>query len=73
MDYNNLKSLPCSVRQFKEGTMGIQLQRFACHFVDKASNYINYSENEKEIGTLNITIIDFNSLPPFSVYQGLRQ
>ncbi|MEI7848666.1 MAG: nucleoid-associated protein [Chloroflexota bacterium] len=39
--------------------MGIQLQRFAYHFVDKASNSLNYSESEKEISTLNITIIDF--------------
>lgn len=39
--------------------MGIQLLRFAYHFVDKASNYIGYSENEQDINTLNITIIDF--------------
>jgi hypothetical protein len=39
--------------------MGIQLLRFAYHFVDKASNYISYSENEPEISTLNLTIIDF--------------
>ena len=39
--------------------MGIQLQRFAYHFVDKASNYLSYSQNETNIGTLNITIVDF--------------
>ncbi|MCX6082381.1 MAG: nucleoid-associated protein [Chloroflexi bacterium] len=39
--------------------MGIQLQRFAYHFVDKASNYFSYSENETDISTLNITIVDF--------------
>jgi hypothetical protein len=39
--------------------MGIQLLRFAYHFVDKASNYFSYSEKETEISTLNITIIDF--------------
>jgi hypothetical protein len=36
--------------------MGIQLLRFAYHFVDKASNYISYSENEPDISTLNFTI-----------------
>jgi hypothetical protein len=39
--------------------MGIQLLRFAYHFVDKASNYFSYSEKETDISTLNITIIDF--------------
>ena len=39
--------------------MGIQLLRFAYHFVDKASNFISYSENEQDISKLNITIIDF--------------
>ena len=39
--------------------MGIQLQRFAYHFVDKASNIINYSEAETDIGILNVTIVDF--------------
>jgi hypothetical protein len=39
--------------------MGIQLLRFAYHFVDKASNTISYSETEQAISTLNITIIDF--------------
>jgi len=39
--------------------MGIQLLRLAYHFVDKASNFISYSETEQEISTLNITIIDF--------------
>ena len=39
--------------------MGIQLLRFAYHFVDKAENHISYSEKEQEISKLNITIIDF--------------
>ena len=39
--------------------MGIQLLRFTYHFVDKASNYLSYSENEADISTLNVTIIDF--------------
>jgi len=43
----------------KRQPMSIQLLRFAYHFVDKASNYIGYSENEQDINTLNITIIDF--------------
>ena len=39
--------------------MGIQLLRFTYHFVDKASNFISYSENEQEISALNSTIVDF--------------
>ena len=39
--------------------MGIQLLRFAYHFVDKASDYFSYSEAETDISTLNVTIIDF--------------
>ena len=39
--------------------MGIQLLRFAYHFVDKASNYIGYSDKEQDINSLNIAIIDF--------------
>ena len=45
--------------EFKKGAMGIQLLRFAYHFVDKALNNISYSEKEQEISKLNITIIDF--------------
>jgi hypothetical protein len=39
--------------------MGLQLLRFAYHFVDKASNYIGYSEKEQEISALKTTIVDF--------------
>ena len=39
--------------------MGIQLLRFAYHFVDKASNYIGYSDKEQDINSLNIAVIDF--------------
>ena len=39
--------------------MGIQLLRFAYHFVDKASNSIGYSDKEQDISSLNIAVIDF--------------
>jgi hypothetical protein len=39
--------------------MGIQLKRFAYHFVDKTTNSLIYSENAKDIDTLDGTIMDF--------------
>ena len=39
--------------------MGIQLQQVAYHFVDKAANNLVYSENAKNINTLDGTILDF--------------
>jgi len=39
--------------------MGIQLLRFVYHFVDKSSNNLIYSETEKDISSLNHTIVDF--------------
>ena len=39
--------------------MGIQLLQFVYHFVDKATNTLQYSEHENDIHSLNFMIVDF--------------